>query len=79
MMEHKPIKQELKKSSKKVLKINTVGLDPNGLPKRICKECDKVISYEDKALKSVMRINDWVCIPCFEIKLGRKLDKEIEK
>jgi hypothetical protein len=73
-----PNNRILKKSNKKIITINTVGNDPNGLPKRICQDCEKIIKYSDKALKSVMRLNVWICIPCFENKLGRKIDtKEI--
>jgi hypothetical protein len=48
-------------------------MSENGLIRRICKECGMEIPHEDKALKSVLRENDWICIPCFEVKLGRKI------
>lgn len=45
----------------------------NGLVSRVCKVCERDIPNEEKALKSVMKENHWICIPCFEIKLGHKI------
>jgi hypothetical protein len=39
---------------------------------RICKKCDIIIDKDVQALKSLMD-GHWICKPCFEVKLGKKI------
>ena len=67
-----------------VPKLKVTNLDKNGNKKRICDSgisdiCKKrklSIPYSDRAMKSVMGNNVWICVECFEIKLNKKIPKK---
>ena len=65
-------------------KLKVTNLDKNGNKKSICDSgisdiCKKrklSIPYSDRAMRSVMGNNVWICVECFEIKLNKKIPKK---